>query len=149
MSNPLFSQRYAADALNGPLRNFMPLAQREALKVALRGEEGRAIAAIVIRTLEKIEEMPETHETDGQGDDAIVHLHYFRGSVDAWITEKDRGERPDDDGMGEQYQAFGKVNLYGTGIKDAELGYVSIAELIENDVELDLYWTQTAFKDLK
>lgn len=37
----------------------------------------------------------------------------------------------------EQHQAFGAANLgYG-----AELGYISIEELKENNVELDLYWT--------
>ena len=72
--------------------------------------------------------MPATCETDGQGDQAIVHLHYFMGGCDWYITERD--------GETGQRQAFGKANL-GHG---AELGYISIVEVLACGAELDLYW---------
>lgn len=121
---------------------FMPVSQRYAVRDMLKGEEGAALFEKMLALKKTIETMPTTYQTDGQGDAAVVHLHYFRGGVDAWVTEKDRG-----DGSGEQgqFQAFGKVDLgYG-----AELGYISIAELIENDVELDLYWTPKTLGELK
>ena len=62
--------------------------------------------------------------SDGKGDDAVVYLHYFRGGMDWYITEKDMEE--------EQHQAFGLADLgYG-----GELGYISIQELIDNGVSL-------------
>jgi hypothetical protein len=36
--------------------------------------------------------MPQTGETDGQGDKAVAHLHYFMGQFDFWITERDIGD---------------------------------------------------------
>jgi hypothetical protein len=85
--------------------------------------------------------MPVTYATDGQGDDATVHLHYFTGGCDWYITEKDAGT-PDEPG---QRQAFGLANLgYG-----GELGYISIAELIANGAELDLYWRAVPLRTVK
>jgi len=63
------------------------------------------------------------------GDQAVVWLHYFSPSADWYITERDSSE--------EQHSAFGLADLYGDG---GELGYISIAELIANGVELDLHW---------
>lgn len=145
--------RAARDALMGVLKNFMPAGERATLANSLRGEERVSIAKTILATLEVIKTMPKSYEQDGKGDDAVVYLHYFRGSVDAWITEKDDSiteELPGDQPCEnyEQIQAFGKVNLYGTGIVDAEFGYVSIQELIDNGVELDLYWTPKTIKEL-
>jgi hypothetical protein len=62
--------------------------------------------------------MPKVYEQDGLGKKAIAH------------------ER---DTSADQHQAFGLVQLAGY---DAEMGYISIAELIHtNRVELDLHWT--------
>lgn len=75
--------------------------------------------------------MPKIYEQDDLGDDAIVHLHYFRGAMDWYITERDS----DSGGVG-QIQAFGLANLgYG-----GELGYISIRQLLVNGIELDLYF---------
>lgn len=129
-------------ALVGVLKHFMPATQRAILIDTLRGEERVGMAEVVQRVVDVIGKMPKTGETDGQGDAAMVHLHYFYGSIDAWITEKDEGDGSDDLG---QHQAFGKVDLgYG-----GELGYVSIQELIENGVELDLYFQPKPLKDVK
>jgi len=63
---------------------------------------------------------------------AVAHLHYFLGSADWWIVEKDS----DPDSAG-QIQAFGIADL-GMG---PELGYISIPELLEVRAELDFYHT--------
>ncbi|MEQ1916574.1 MAG: DUF2958 domain-containing protein, partial [Gallionella sp.] len=75
-----------------------------------------------------IETMPKTYQTDRQ-DDPVVYLHYFKGGCDWYITELDF--------EAEQLQAFGKADL---GMGFPELGYISIVELLECGVELDLHW---------
>lgn len=122
------------------LGKFMPYAQRLALLDALRGEEAEGIAEIVLTAVERIRNTPKTYETDNiETKDKITHLHYFLGGVEAWIVERDIGDGTETPGEGEQLQAFGKITL--TGDKDdAEWGYISIQELIENGVELDLYF---------
>ena len=77
----------------------------------------------------KIDTMPKTYETDGMGDSAPVGLHYFKGASDWYIIEKDMEP--------EQYQTFGFAILNGDK-QNAELGYISIEELIQYGVELDL-----------
>ena len=57
--------------------------------------------------------MPKSYETEGQGKEAIVTLHYFTGSWDWYITEKDKEE--------EQLQAFGLVSGF-----EKEYGYTSV-----------------------
>jgi hypothetical protein len=77
--------------------------------------------------------MPKTYETDGQGDEAIAHLHYFTSGFDWYITERDMEE--------EQLQAFGLACVHET-----ELGYISIVELLRNGAELDLHFMPKAIK---
>ena len=114
-------------------RDFMGPAQREAIREACMGEEGAYFSAKLRDILTLIEGMPKTYEQDGLGMQAIAHLHYFTGSCDWYIAEKDV-ETPDESG---QHQAFGWADLgYG-----GELGYISITELIANGAELDLYFT--------
>lgn len=72
--------------------------------------------------------MPQPYETDGQGKNALAQLHYFVGSYDAYIVEKDISDK--------QIQAFGWAS-FGYGF---EAGYISIDELLEL-AELDLYFT--------
>lgn len=127
-------------ALNSTLKNFMGNIQRLCLLDALNGEEAEGIADVILRVEGIVKNTPKTYETDGQGDKAVVHLHYFRGRVDAWITERDVGDSRDGDGLGPQHQAFGKMSLFGSKCKDAEFGYVSISQLLQYGVELDLYW---------
>ncbi|HVY08579.1 MAG TPA: DUF2958 domain-containing protein [Mycobacteriales bacterium] len=88
---------------------------------------------------------PRLYAQDGAGYDAIVHTHYYLGDCNWLITEYD----PDED------LAFGWVRLNGDR-QNAELGYVSLAELrqfraaiaLNGDripnaiaVELDEHWT--------
>mgnify|MGYP001343359691 CR=1 FL=1 len=119
------------------LEKFIGKMQIAALIRGLRGEEKTAFIEIIGRLLYTIETMPETYGQDGKGDAAIVYLHYFRGSMDWYITERDVEDI--------QYQAFGLADLgYG-----AELGYISIAELIQCNVELDFYWTPKTLAEIK
>jgi hypothetical protein len=93
---------------------------------------------------EKLEElatifktMPKTYEQDGKGDKAIAYLHYFVGSHDWYITEKDMEDA--------QHQAYGLViNKYG-----AETGYISLIELKRYGAELDLHFTPTCLAEIK
>lgn len=83
--------------------------------------------------------MPKPYETNSQGKNAIIHLHYFSGGSDFYITERDSSD--------EQLQAFGLVCLNGER-QYAEQGYISIQELIECGVELDLHWTPKTLQDI-
>ena len=63
-------------------------------------------------------ETPRLYAQDGKGYGATVHAHYFLGDNDWLVTEYDPGED----------LAFGWACLGGDR-DNAELGYVSIAEL--------------------
>lgn len=119
------------------LTNFINPRQLASMKGDCRGEEGQFFIDKLVEMADLIKNMPKTYEQDGKGDDAIVTLHYFRGGSDFYITEKDMGDG--------QHQAFGLANLgYGD-----ELGYMSIVELLENDVELDMYFTPCTLRQIK
>lgn len=96
------------------------------------GEEGDHFIEIIDRIHATWQAMPKTYESTAKGRAALAHLHYFTGGCDWWIVEKDSD--PDHAGP---VQAFGIADL-GMG---AELGYISIPELLENGAELDLYYT--------
>ncbi len=123
---------------NGELSKFIGQRQKSFLLPLLRGEERQWFASTLIELAQRIEKMPKSYETDGQGENAVVYLHYFTGSGNWWITEKDAEGGVD--------QAFGKADLYGDG---GELGYISITELVENNVEIDLHWTPKPLKECK
>lgn len=119
------------------LAKFIGPAQKLAVANALRGEERAWFAAKVNELADVVAKMPHSYQTDGQGGDAVAHLHYFRGDADAWITEKDKdGGTP---------QAFGKIDL-GFG---GELGYISIDELVQSGCELDFHWEPKPIKECK
>lgn len=126
------------------LRPFIGPAQTALLAEMLKGEEGLYFQELLSGLATDIQAMPQTGETDGQGDKAVAHLHYFMGNFDFWITERDVG-----DGTADlrQHQAFGFVNL---GDPDnAELGYISLPELFASNVELDLYWSPKTLGEIK
>ena len=123
-------------ALNN-LNRFISYNQTSAIKEALKSEEGSFFTKMMVDLRTTINTMPKTYEQDGKGDNAIAYLHYFRGGSDFYITERDMEV--------EQSQAYGLANFgYGN-----ELGYVSITELILNDVELDLYFEPTKIGKLR
>lgn len=118
------------------LNKFMPSDQLRVIKKEFCREEKTFFFEKCVEIVKIIKTMPKTYDQDGLGMQAIVHLHYFKNNMDWFITEID--EEP------EQYQAYGCVNL-GYGF---EIGYVSIIELIKNQVELDLYFKPITLKEI-
>ena len=119
----------ALTELNTTLQPFMPRQQAQILIQNLTAsEEADAFADIVLTLAERVKAMPQPYETDGQGKNALAQLHYFVGSYDGYIVEKDTSDK--------QIQAFGWAS-FGYGF---EAGYISIDELLEL-AELDLYFT--------
>ena len=78
--------------------------------------------------------IPKLYGQDGVKDKTI-YLHYFFGNQDWYITEYDRNSG----------EFFGYVNLgYG-----AEMGYISVQELINNQkIELDFYFKPTLWSNI-
>lgn len=126
------------------LKHFIPAEQGRALRQICRTEEGRQeMSEPLTRLLATIAVMPKTYEQENLGEEAVVHLHYFTGGCDWWITEKDI----DTDGEG-QVQAFGYADLGDP--QNAELGYISIDELCQQrTMNVDLYWTPITLRELK
>lgn len=125
---------------SGVLGPFMPASQRAALRSNLGAEceEREYFADLLIELAAKIEAMPVTYEQDGKGDNAVIHLHYFHGGADFWITEKDV--------TGGVEQAFGLAQLPECY---PEMGYISIREITHAGVELDLYWKNKTVGEVK
>lgn len=120
--------KQAKNELEITLKNFMPHQQARTLKENLNDAEAAGFADCILTLAERIKTMPKIYETDGQGKNALAQLHYFVGSYDAYIVEKDTSEK--------QFQAFGWAS-FGYGF---EAGYISVDELLEL-AELDLYFT--------
>ncbi len=118
------------------LRHFVTPTELEVLGNCCRGEEAEFYMGKLAELGALVDNMPTTYETDGQGDNAVVWLHYFSRDCDWYITERDQEE--------EQLQAFGLTCMW-----EEELGYISIAELIECGAELDLYWTPKTVGEVK
>lgn len=118
--------------------HFIPLQQRRFIIECLDGEEREFFLNKMAELQDTIMAMPVTYQQDDMGDNAIVHLHYFTGGRNWYITEKDM----EGDGT---IQAFGKVDL---GFA-SELGYISIAELVQiNVIELDLHWQKKTLAEI-
>lgn len=126
----------AANARLERLRRFIGRSQRQAIRHGLDGEEGGHFADILADFCAIVAAMPKPYDTENQGENAIVHLHYFKGGCDWWITERDSSAQ--------QLQAFGLASLG----YEPELGYISIDELLAEGVELDLYWTPCPLADI-
>jgi len=112
----------------GKLTRFLAPFQIQCLHEIVAGEERQFAYDTVANINKTVNNMPITFETDGQGDAAIAHLHYFNGSMDCYITEKDMEK--------EQQQAFGLVsNQFGL-----ELGYINIEDLKSSKFEMDFHF---------
>lgn len=130
------------------LRHFIGHDQLAVMSQGLMGEESQHFADKFVEFAERINAMPKTYDQDGRGDGAAVTLHYFLSGCDWWIIEKDCGSDNDEpEERGKQLQAFGYACLGNPA--DAELGYISIAELIENGAELDLHFQPTTLAKVK
>ena len=111
-------------------RRLLPRGEFLALAQNLKGEEGLAIAETIKKAWQTFETMPKTYETE-EKDDPTARLHYFIGSWDWYITEKDAEPR--------QLQAFGFVK--SELCPDGEWGYINLEEVTQAGAELDLYFT--------
>ena len=121
------------------LNQFIGRSQLSAMKTACRGEEGKYFRDMITALKNTIANMPKTYETEDIPENMkMATLHYFNGGSDWYIIEIDAGS-PDDEIPGEQQQAFGFACLNGDTL-NAETGYISIQGLIDNGVELDLYY---------
>lgn len=133
-----------AGAALAVLQQFINPDQFTVLRGLMRGEERQFFFDKACELAAIIQGMPATYETDGRGDKSIVWLHYFAGGCASWwITEKDA----DTDGQG-QHQAFGLADVLGRG-QGAEIGYISIVELLQNRAELDFYWTPKPLAEVR
>ena len=136
----LLSQGIAAGL---SIRTFFSRNQFMAVAVAsdpANSEEAEFFLRKLIDLAQQIDTMPKTYEQEGKGDQATVHLHYFLGGSDWYITEKDM-----DGGI---EQAFGYAILNGDD-ECAELGYISIQEITDCGAELDLHFTPCTLGDIK
>lgn len=122
------------------LHRFMPIDQRKLIAESAKDELlAKELEEPLTRLATVVANMPHTYQTDGQGDEAIVHLHYFMSGSDWWITEKDV--------IGGVIQAFGLASINGNY---PELGYISIAELVETrGMQLDFHWEPINLKAVK
>jgi hypothetical protein len=131
------------------LKDFLGPQQKAVLaQMARSGEEREFFRDKLCDLAHLIETMPKTYDQDGKENFAIVYLHYFAGGQASWwITEKDAGSPEDEPGTG-QVQAFGYADLFGDELS-AELGYISIAEILECGGELDLYFEPKTLGEVK
>jgi len=118
------------------LNQFISKPQLDVLQTGIEGEEGDYFKTLLKDTKDIIDHMPQTYDTsEMDSKDITVHLHYFLGGFDWFVTEKDM--------EAEQLQAFRYVKM-----QDNELGYINIKELIANHVELDLHWTPVKLSEV-
>jgi hypothetical protein len=131
------------------LQPFIGKLQLRILAANCRGEEGECFKEMLIALHGHIQRMPITYESRRETDDPLVYLHYFSGSFDWWILEKDADD-PDDaeNSTPSQSQAYGFVNLGDP--QNAECGYISLPEILSSSrVELDLYWQPIPLSKVK
>ena len=126
------------------LKPFLSSSQYQAMLELCKGEEGEFFESKFEEMADLINAMPKTYDTQNIAD-PIVSLHYFMGESDWYIIEKDV-----EDGVS---QAFGYAILNGD-LMCAELGYISIAELVEFNigfqrVELDLHFVPIPLSEVK
>jgi len=133
--------RELARAANLTLRPFIGPSQTAALSELCRGEERQHFFDKLCDLAALVEGMAKTYEQEGKGEQAIASLHYFTSGADWYITERDT----DTDGEGQQ-QAFGLADLFGDG---GELGYINLAEILENGGELDLHFAPVTLEVLR
>jgi len=121
--------------LDKAAQQFVPPMQLKTIKSNMEFNDVRE------RLNRVVSEMPMPYDTDGVKK-KMAMLHYFSSSSDWYIIEKDSSK--------EQYQAFGYTVLNGD-YENAELGYISIEELKENEdagVELDIYFEPTLLSEV-
>lgn len=118
------------------LQPYLNRNQRLGLIQMLCGEECAWYRQRMREMLNVISGIPAIYATDGQGESAIAHLHYFTPNADFYFIELDRESE----------------NLPGFGlaiITDAELGYMNLMEVLANGGELDLHWKPLTIAEIR
>ena len=140
-------QNYFNETIEASKRvvGFMPFCQLTTVMDTITGEIGDAEDCEKLDYLRLLNEMGNIIEqmplstTQGNGGDSIVHLHYYCGGNDWWITQKDIA--------GPQLQAFGVVSLSSNY---PEFGYISIETLrMQPYVELDFNWVPKKLNEIE
>lgn len=121
------------------VEHFLSPGQFSIIKTLMQGEEKTFFENKALEIASRILGMPKTSETANDSN-PMVYLHYFEGSSDWYIFERDM--------YAAQQQAMGYVCL-NASVDNAECGYVSIEELRTAGIELDLYWTPIPLLDVK
>lgn len=122
------------------LKGFVGRGQLHVMVAGCRGEEGNFFREKIQEMAERIATTPVTYQQRDAAE-PVAHLHYFLGGCDWYILEKD----VDSDGEG-QHQAFGWANLGDD--QNAELGYISIPEILAHHGELDLHFRPRALAEI-
>ena len=102
-------------------------------------EKATQVIDAVIATALRVVTMPSVSGSDKNKNSVLAHLHYQSVFGDWYIMEKDC--------LPEQHQAFGWVKL--NGYSSGEFGYISISELIENDVWMDVEFHEAAIDKIR
>ncbi len=121
------------------LRPFLSTSQYLAMLDYCKGEEGAFFEGKFQEMARRVSAMPKTYETSKTAD-PLVSLHYFMGGSDWYIIEKDI-----EDGV---TQAFGYAILNGD-LMCAELGYISISELVGIGVDFDLHFKPAPLSEIR
>ena len=96
------------------LQGFINSSQLSVMVDGCRNEEKDFFFEKLTEMAGIVETMPKTYETDGQGMETVVHLHYFGRAGDWYIVEKDSNETDDPtDTTPDNSQCFGLVSLAG------------------------------------
>lgn len=96
-----------------------------------------------INKFEKIFNYMPVFNEQSNRNNAVIYLHYFKKLlhpsliINWYIIEKDNRDK--------QMEAFGIYNLE----KSFELGYISIEELIKDDIEFDFDWKFKIVNEIK
>lgn len=129
------------------LKHLIPKNQIRPITSILQGEEGDWMESRLVEIDTIAATMPRTYGQDGNMD-PIAYLHYFSAGADWYITELDVSCEDTEANQGQpagHHQAFGLADLgYGP-----EKGYISIPELLENRVELDLHFKPQPISQLQ
>ncbi len=122
------------------IRPFLSASQIGAMAEGTRGSDGDFFLGKFLELGTLIENMPATYAQSGAGDQTVMYLHYFLGDCHWYICEKDV-----EDGVS---QASGYGMLHGD-LECAEMGYVSITELITCGAQLDLHFVPATLGAVK
>lgn len=117
------------------LRPYLFAGQLAALEQLSKGEEGAYFLGLVVELAARISSIPAMDEGPEVTNDSPVMLHYFYQGSDWYIFELEHVAE-DDVVLG-----FGWAIL-GGDYQMAELGCISVSELLVCGVELDLHFTQ-------